>query len=745
MAGNTQDAEVLRGQLQQLDNEDDDDEKLHVTFFVASTGDTIVDAFGERDSIFEVKGVLGRKLRYSSSMLELKLGDKAVHDEVRLGDLPILNGGIRLTVSYAGETPLAADDSSHPLAMAHAHAQHAAAERSPKQAAHGHGAAEGNAHAHEQADSSKPRAPYRAATPLSLEFVMEVTIKEDEKGGQRSSGAQTGESAPEASEPRIVHVHVKREGLRKAFIGGFLNRKSGKEYHHATTQTDKRKGNARVVEKFHRDTQTVDTRNRTQQAKRDHSTQMDKTGCFVHDINDKIIHPGKYMTADEWHALVLKATVTIQSFARGMFGRRRAKTVREMRQGQQMWQHEEEERKLREKEIAHQKAIARATHPRTRDDFDFLYHGLETWRERMVGAIKAEKLTDDERKARMEELLQQECTLIASIDRLKCEAIQETKDLRIKKFLDAIAAPKQWLNTDGKITEVDTPSTIRARALRDIFESVTQQSLTLDERLDVLLQVKYTVKEHDCKLTRELLSLIDREADLVIRGCRDASLVGLRKRITHLFLQFIETPEFNPEAGKKQVETLVHKSRRIHYCRNCNSYYSPDDFDINSTMRTMGKCLSCIMHENDAVQRTDLAFFRTLLSTVRQEEEEKGGNPRIVHLLQPTDIRYIVETVWNGQSSLSGVKQLDELTLCRWDTSRELSPWNCVLLTKDEAAVHALLPGGLYESYADEFRAYVAKRHLLAKNHFLRIEGLAKKMAPIPPSSTRSSRLSLVT
>jgi hypothetical protein len=43
------------------------------------------------------------------------------------------------------------------------------------------------------------------------------------------------------------------------------------------------------------------------------------------------------------------------------------------------------------------------------------------------------------------------------------------------------------------------------------------QGLTLDERLDVLLHVKWTVKEFDCSLTRELVELIDREADLVNR------------------------------------------------------------------------------------------------------------------------------------------------------------------------------------------------------------------------------------
>ena len=72
------------------------------------------------------------------------------------------------------------------------------------------------------------------------------------------------------------------------------------------------------------------------------------------------------------------------------------------------------------------------------------------------------------------------------------------------------------------------------------------------QRLDVLLHVKWTVTEFDCPLTRDIVQLIDREADMLNRGRSEASLQGLRTRLANLFLQFIETPEFNPEAGRFQ-------------------------------------------------------------------------------------------------------------------------------------------------------------------------------------------------
>ena len=59
-----------------------------------------------------------------------------------------------------------------------------------------------------------------------------------------------------------------------------------------------------------------------------------------------------------------------------------------------------------------------------------------------------------------------------------------------------------------------------------------------------------TFQEHDCKLTQEIIELIDREADLLMRGVKETNLDGLRRRISTLFLQYIKTPTFNPEAAQ---------------------------------------------------------------------------------------------------------------------------------------------------------------------------------------------------
>lgn len=50
-----------------------------------------------------------------------------------------------------------------------------------------------------------------------------------------------------------------------------------------------------------------------------------------------------------------------------------------------------------------------------------------------------------------------------------------------------------------------------------------------------------------------------------------------------------------------------------------------------------------------------------------------------------------MENVWDSQSVLSAMDDLYELVLIRWDQQDEWSPWNCVLLTKEEASAHAKL------------------------------------------------------
>lgn len=74
-----------------------------------------------------------------------------------------------------------------------------------------------------------------------------------------------------------------------------------------------------------------------------------------------------------------------------------------------------------------------------------------------------------------------------------------------------------WLSAMCVQVLVHTPLTVRAAELQQLHRGLTLSSLSLDERLDVLLHVKWAAKAHECPCTRELVGLIDREADLLNR------------------------------------------------------------------------------------------------------------------------------------------------------------------------------------------------------------------------------------
>lgn len=53
--------------------------------------------------------------------------------------------------------------------------------------------------------------------------------------------------------------------------------------------------------------QTVFEKNKPQQTKNTTSTQMTKIGLYVSNMSDKLISPGKYFTAEEYHKRRLEA------------------------------------------------------------------------------------------------------------------------------------------------------------------------------------------------------------------------------------------------------------------------------------------------------------------------------------------------------------------------------------------------------------------------------------------------------
>ncbi|XP_044614773.2 IQ motif and ubiquitin-like domain-containing protein isoform X1 [Equus asinus] len=521
-----------------------------------------------------------------------------------------------------------------------------------------------------------------------------------------------------------VAVEIIKSDFHKPFLGGFRHKITGIEYHNAGTQTVPRKiaGKHSV---FCRDTQTVFQRKKLQQTANTTSTQMTKIGVYVSNMTDKLVTPGKYFSAEEYHAQRLKAVLVLQTYYRQWHAKIVVKELKKQKMLRLEWQAQEEVRKTREKEAWMQLDYYRRHNPQTKEDFELLYNALEFWQRGELAHIN-QSFTGAERKAALCELLEKETQIIASIGRHRYVAYMANQEALIQAFLDKCSAPKMWRTFDGKMMEMDTQFTIRARELQNIYKCIMLKSISQDERLDVLLTLKHTVKEHDCKLTQEILELIDREVDLMMRGVKHQNLEGLRKRIATLFFHYIKTPLFNPEVARhlKAPQDPMKFYKKIYFCHSCQLYLPSTEFAVSSTSQRIYRCRHCINLDNETRQRESFLKYKCLLQRLYYSEADYEDDSKIAFLMQLQDIQYLTENIWASQSVLSAWTNLNDLVMVRWDKSLEWSPWNCILLTKDEGAAHLRLTS-IEQGYEPLFIHKIKHKHILAKNYFSQIPLLA--------------------
>lgn len=521
-----------------------------------------------------------------------------------------------------------------------------------------------------------------------------------------------------------LKVEIIDQSPKKPFLGGFRHKLTGAEYLNASCQPYPKLFFS-DIEKYNRDTQTVITRNQVQQTFNNTSTQMTKPGCYVSDATDVVRIPGKYVTADEREHMIMEKVIILQCYWRRWLATQYVKKLRNDRDMRIQWEKAQVEQRAAERAQRLQKEFERRMKPKTKADFDLLYAALERWRREETERIN-EMHSGPERKAALIGLLEQESYLIQSIERHRLNADQENSDKKIRAFLNKAASPKFWRAYDGKMTMMNTPFTLRAQELNDLYSSLQMKYLNHDERLDVLLTLKHTVKEHECKLTQDLMELIDREADLLTRGIKVENLEGLRQRISTLFLQFCKTPLFNPEAARllKVPQDASSLRKDIYFCPSCNSYLTSAEFPLASNSKIVGRCIKCSRLDNNARLRHDFTKIRCIMQHLRRTEEAYNDHSKFAFIIQDADLRYLIENIWNSQSALSGLDDLYDLIFVRWNKHEHWSPWNCVLLTKEEASAHTKLEN-VVEAYGRIFIGKVHQRHVLARKYFSKLTNVS--------------------
>ncbi|XP_026310155.1 IQ and ubiquitin-like domain-containing protein isoform X2 [Piliocolobus tephrosceles] len=405
-----------------------------------------------------------------------------------------------------------------------------------------------------------------------------------------------------------VAVEIVKSDFHKPFLGGFRHKITGVEYHHAGTQTVPKKIPERLSV-FCRDTQTVFQKKNLQQTTNTTSTQMTNIGVYVSNMTDKLVTPGKYFSAAEYHAQRLKAVIVIQTYYRQWHAKIFVENLRRQKSLRLEWETQQELRKIREKEEWIKLDYHRRHNPKTNEDFEFLYNALEFWRQEELTRIN-QSFTGAERKAALCELLEKETQIIASIGRHRYTAYMANQEAAIQAFLDKV-----------------------------------------------------------------------------------------------------------PQDPLKFY-------KKIYFCHSCQLYLPSTEFSISSTSRHIYRCRNCISLENEAQKRESFLKYKCLLQQLYFTEADYEDDSKIAFLMQLQDIQYLTENIWASQSVLSAWDDLSDLVMVRWNKSLEWSPWNCILLTKDEAAAHLNLTS-IEEGYERSFIHKIKHKHILAKNYFSQIPVLA--------------------
>ena len=119
------------------------------------------------------------------------------------------------------------------------------------------------------------------------------------------------------------------------------------------------------------------------------------------------------------------------------------------------------------------------------------------------------------------------------------------------------------------------------------------------------------------------------------------------------------------------------------------------------------------MKENMSIMKNEGENgYGSMLLSIKVEDGNKGA----MSLLQESDLRYLVDIVWARKSAISGTRNLEDLTLTKWDIHEPLAPWNCILLTKQEAMSHQAQKS--YSVYSVEFKTRIFQKLVLARQHF---------------------------
>ncbi|XP_063705927.1 IQ and ubiquitin-like domain-containing protein [Culicoides brevitarsis] len=508
--------------------------------------------------------------------------------------------------------------------------------------------------------------------------------------------------------PKNLLVEIENRSIVKPFIGGYVHKKTGVEYHDAFSQTGPSDEKiSKLQEKLTRDTQTVEVAVTGAETLLDHAVQVygaAKKFTFESQTSQEYeIIPEEYETYEEAQKrmdLEQKVRLIQRNFRRHMWQQLIKFSAAAWRARCATLEKSESDRQD-EYVARHEESCIKKSHPKTKQDFDLLYAQVESWKESEIARIN-EQFTGAPKIAELNALLDKEIKLLNEIQHQRFMLRKELENEKAAKLLDKLGKPVSWVTSKNKKIEMDTLSTQRARFLTKYYVEM-KKTVGPEERLKILAHVMPVVYREEHSKVPPLLEMIEREKNMLICGVDMDSLEGLRRREAILMMEIIKNEE-NERREKPKMKL----------CGKCHVVRPIIEFAMQTRQTNASMCQRCSSLNEPPVDQT---VYLSILRSIRRDERRRGALSSYAFIIQETDIKYIVENIWHGHSILSQCAARSDLRMPRFYINEDWSPWNCVLLTENEARLHVKIEDLEYV-YEENVMRDIKNKHELARGAF---------------------------
>ncbi|XP_018049820.1 PREDICTED: IQ and ubiquitin-like domain-containing protein [Atta colombica] len=516
---------------------------------------------------------------------------------------------------------------------------------------------------------------------------------------------------------------IEKQKILKPYLGGWQHKITGVKYVNAASQTGPLSKRDPRKNTYCKAVQCVQTNDGATQSLRHHATQMWRDDCYVPNEADKYMTVKSYESYVDMQFNLDRYACVIQRNYRAYKWRKYIKecayAYREMFEKCKKY----EEEKATANKLRHKENILRQMYPRSRADFDMLYDLVEKWRFDHLKDIKL-RLCKADQRAENYRIVKKTIEMLNQIDKHKQAVKRSSRKQNVLRFLTINCKPIRWSSYKGKLVEMTTIKIQNARKLKKIYDALINCNVSSEERMNLLITLKKWVETHNCVEALDLLLLLDQEITLLNRKIEGLSLDYLNERITHTYLNFVRmygicgceciTTESKNNELREPLET------ETKLCWNCLKLLPIHKFLAHTRMKKLTICSSCTSLSRRNIAHVDYDPYMFILNCVRAEEEHRDSTSALAFIMQEQDIYHLVNHIWQGQSALSKTRDLFILRMVRYQKDIEWAPWNCILLTKDEADLHYDI-NDLATIYSEHLISQIDLRHLIAKNYFKRL------------------------